>query len=339
MALPVPNQVNPQYSTLGVLPYVQQQNFGAMTGEVTQWNPNADVPMVQVWLNNAARKIYDRRLWYGLLVKGQLATSGFYSTGTVTTTPGSASVTGTGTAWTTALIGQALRVSYTFPIYQIINVDPVGQVLTLELPWGGPAFSGIGYYITQYYYSIPNIKFIYSALNLQLQYRLWTNVAQNLLDNIDPSRLRVMYPWVMATMPPDVNGNYQVELWPAANTQLAIPYKAYVQPPNLSNDTDSLPPFIRCDIVVAHAIADALRYRTKDNPFYSEATALTIAKEKMGEFESEIVKMEGSDENLWRQDIESSAEQFPYLDFRTGARPGGAFIAAMTPEMAGGSDY
>jgi hypothetical protein len=337
MALQIPNQVNPTYNITGTLPYVQQQNFGQMLGQVTSWNPNADIPMISVWLNTAARILYDRRLWFSLMIKGQLISSGFYSTGTVTTVAGSPIVTGVGTSWTTTMVGQALRVGYTSPIYNIIAVNVPAQQLTLELPWGGQPFSGIGYYITQYYYSIPNIKFIYSMINLQMQYRIRTNVAQNLLDNLDPSRLRVMYPWVCATMPPDSNGNYQVELWPAANTPLALPYKAYVQPPNLVNDSDSLPPFIRCDVVVAHAIADALRYRTKDNPYYSEAVALQIASEKLKEFEGEALRMEQADENLWRQDLETNEEAFPYLEVSTGLRPGGDFIRAMTP--GGWDDY
>lgn len=339
MPVQIPNQVNPTYNVTGNLPYSQQQNFGQLKGEVAQWNPNADFPMIDTWINNALRVLLDRRLWYGLLVKGQIVSSGLYSTGTVTTVAGSPTVTGIGTAWTTALVGQALRVGYTSPIYNIVAVNPVAQTLTLELPWGGFAYSGIGYYITQYYYSIPNIKFIYTAVNLQLQYRLWTNVAQTLLDNIDPSRLRVLYPYVLATMPPDPQGNYQVEMWPASCTPIAFPYKAYVQPPNLVNDSDSLPPFIRCDVVVARAISDALRYRTKDNPYYSEVVALQIAKEKMAEFESEVARMEGMDENLWRQDYLNSNETYPYLDLLTGLRPGGDFIRAMTPESGYGDGW
>jgi hypothetical protein len=339
MALQVTNQVNPTYNLTGQLPYVQQQNFGQMIGEVAQWTPNCDIAQIQVFINNAVRVVLDRRLWYSLLVKGQLVSSGFYSTGTLTTVDGSPIVTGIGTAWTTSLVGQALRVGYTTPIYQIIAVDATHQTLTLELPWGGPAYSGIGYYITQYYYSIPNIKFIYTAVNLQLQYRLWTNVAQTLLDNIDPSRLRVMYPYVLATMPPDPQGNYQVEMWPASTTALAFPYKAYVQPPNLVNDSDSLPPFIRCDIIVARAVADALRYRTKDNPYYSEAVALSIAAEKMKEFEAEVARAEGMDENLWRADYLNMNETYPTLDLLTGLRPGGDFIRAMTPESGWGDGW
>jgi len=330
---PVAGQVNPS----GVQPYVQQMNFGQMVGQVAQWNPNADFPMIQVWLNNAARKLYDRRLWYGLLVRGQIVTSGTYNTGTVAVSNGSAAVTGTGTSWTSAMAGQALRVGYTNPIYNIIAV-PSATSLILELPWGGPSASSMGYFITQYYYSIPNIKYIYSAANLQLQYRLWTNMPQAFVDNEDPSRLRLMYPWIIATMPPDANGNYQVELWPASLSQQAIPYKAYVQPPNLVDDDDSLPPFIRCDVIVAHAIADVLRYRPRDNPYYSEAVALQIAREKLTEFEREAVIMEGADENLWRQDLVRAEESFPFLDPRSGARPGGAMLAAMSPVMAGGGD-
>jgi len=43
------------------------------------------------------------------------------------------------------------------------------------------------------------------------------------------------------------------------------------------------------------------------------------------------LRMEDMDENLWRQNIESMSEAYPLLDIRTGARPGGAFISAMTP--------
>jgi hypothetical protein len=332
--IPIAGQVGPS----GRLPYVQQMNFGQMIGQCVAWNPNLDPSQAAVNINSAVRKLYDRRLWYGLMVKGQIVTPGFYSVGQVNLTLGSASVVGIGTSFNASMVGQALRVGYTNPIYNIIAV-PNATTLILELPWGAPSFGPTGYYITQYYYSIPNVKYIYSAKNLQLQYRLWTNVAQNFLENVDPSRLRVMYPWVIATMPPDPNGNYQVELWPASLNQQAIPYLAYVQPPNLVNDSDSLPAYIRCDVVVAHATADALRYRTKDNPYYSEAVALQIASEKMKEFEMEARMMEAADENAFRQDVQNSWEQFPYLDAMTGQRLGGSMIAAMSPVGIGDGDW
>ena len=163
-------------------------------------------------------------------------------------------------------------------------------------------------------------------------------MPQAFIETEDPSRLRIVYPWLLATMPPDANGNYQFELWPASMTQQALPYLAYVQPPTLVNDADNFPAFFRGDIVVAGAVSNALRFRTKDNPYYSEAVAMQIAKEKSAEFEAEALHMEQVDENLFRQDVISAMEQFPYLDPRTGARPGGGMYDAMSATSAEG-DY
>jgi hypothetical protein len=263
------------------------------------------------------------------MTKGQIVTSGFYSTGQVITTLGSTTITGVGTSWTPALVGQSIRVGYTAPIYNIIAV-PNATTMIIELPFGCSFTSPSGYFVTQYYYSIPNIKFIYSAKNLQLQYRLWTNMPQQFIETVDPARLQIVYPWLLATMPPDPNGNYQFELWPASMTQQAIPYLAYVQPPTLIDDDDNFPPFFRGDIVVAGALSDALRYRTKDNPYYSESAALQIAKEKAAEFEREVHWMEQADENMFRTDVISFSEQFPMVDPRTGAIPGGEMRMAMS---------
>lgn len=301
----IANQIGP---TSAVTPYVQQMNFAQMIGQLLSYNPNFSSSQADVTLNSIVRKVYDRRLWYGLMVKGQIVTPGTTTGGTIALTLGSASVVGTGTAFTASMIGQSLRVGFINPIYNIINVDVTNQVLTLELPWGSPSVSATGYFITQYYYSFPNLNYFYSVKNLQLMYRLWTNLTQAFLDNVDPSRMQLIYPKVVAQMPPDTNGNYQVELWPASQIQQALPYLAYVQPPNLVNDGDSLPPYIRADIVVAHGIADALMWRPKDNSFYSESSAMTIASAKMKEFESELVRMEWQDENRYRQDCLNFAE-------------------------------
>jgi hypothetical protein len=323
----IPNQIG---QTIGNLPYSQQQNFGSMIGEVQSHNPNCDSAMVGQFLNNAARKFYDRRLWYGLMVKGQLVSPPVTTGGSVQLTVGSQTVTGTGTNFSSSLVGQSLRVGYNNPPYNVTAVASPTS-LTIELPWGGTTYSSVGYFIAQLYYSIPNIKYIYAAINMQLQMRMWTNLTQQSLDNLDPSRQQVMYPWCIAGMPPDALGNYQCELYPASFIQQAFPYIAYVQPPNLINDGDSLPPFIRCDIIKAHAISDALRYRTKDNPYYSEAVCLQIAKEKMSEFEGETLRMEQSDENQYRQDIQMSWEMYPFY------QPGGSFWNATHPIMADGA--
>ena len=335
--MPVTNQITPNATR----PYANQANFGQVIGRVNGYNTNMSPDVAANLINNVVRRIYDRRLWYGLMTKGQIIAPGYYATGTVTLSLGSTTLTGNGTVFTPSLVGQQLRVGFTNPIYTIISYQSPTQ-LTLELPWGSPSVSSTGYFITQYYYSIPNIKYFYAVKNLQLMYRMWANQAVGLIETWDPSRLQYMFPRVLATMPPDASGNYQFELWPAPNVPQAFPYLAYVQPPNLVDDADNLPAFVRSDVVELGAIAEALLYRPKDNPNYSESSALQMADTFTKRFEFELFNASQADENLFRQDIVTAAEQFPYanMDWSTGAYlGGGAFMAAMSPVSSYGDDY
>jgi hypothetical protein len=336
----ITNQVTPSTQQ----PFSNQSSFGQAVGEVSSYNPGMSSSLVMNYINNVARDYYDRRNWYGLLRKGQFVSPGYFSTGTVTLTNGSNTVQGNNTNWTPSLNGasilqQQLRVGFTSPILNIIGFNQASQQITIELPWGLPSQSTSGYWITQYYYSVPNIKYIYSVKNLQLMYRIWSNVPQSLLENWDPSRLQFMYPRVLASMPPDVNGNTQFEMWPAPNTQQAFPYLAYVYPDNLVSDSDNFPAFTRVDVIKARAIAEVLRYRPKQNSAYSEAAALSLAKEKIAEYDAGMASATQADEALWRQDIITQAEMMPManLDWGSGMLLGGSTMAAMTATMA--DDY
>lgn len=329
--MPIPNQIVPS----GVQPYANQVNFGQLIGRVNGYATHASPTVCQNIINNVVRRVYDRRQWYGNFTKGQLISPGYYSTGTITATLGSASIQGTNTAWTGAVIGQQLRQGFTSPIYTIVNVDIANQVLTLELPWGMPTQTNIGYFIAKYYYSFPNLKFFVSVKNLSMMYRMWTNVPQSLIENWDPARLQLMWPRIVATMPPDSDGNYQVELWPAPNTQQAYPYLAYIQQPNLIRDTDNLPAFIRGDIIELGCVAEMLLYRPKSNPDYSESLALSISERFTKQFEAELQHAMEADEALYRADIVRNEEQTPYaaIDSGTGAFlgvGGGSYLAAMS---------
>jgi hypothetical protein len=145
-------------------------------------------------------------------------------------------------------------------------------------------------------------------------------------------------------MPPDPSGNACFELWPVPNTPQAYPYLAMITPPNLVNDEDNLPAFMRCDVVKARALSEAILYRPKSNPHYSEGMCMQIRQDKLKEFEREIMSAEQDDEGLNRQDIVTWAEMLPSvgIDWSTGGylgAGGGGFFAAMTPTMAGGGDY
>lgn len=330
----IPQQVQPS----GAQAYVQQYNFGQMIGSVSAWNPNA-VPKIPDWINQIVRQIYDKKTWYGLFTKGQIICPSSVSGGSATVTFNSNIVQGVGTTWDQSLIGRQFRAGLNTPIYTITNVDANAQQLTLELPWGGPFAPGqttqtTGYYIVQMYYSFgPNIKYIKTVVNMQMGFKLWTNLTQDYLDNRDPWRITVNFPWGLAPMPTDPNGVYLVELWPAPFTQQALPFLAYTQPPNLVDDEDTLPPYIRCDVVIKEAMTWALRYRPKENPGYDPGTALSLANTFHQEYEALLLDMANADENLYRTSATIQGEDLPFYT------PGGALWDAQHAVMAGSASY
>ena len=298
-----------------------------MIGEVSAFNPNA-LPQIPVWINNIARKIFDLKTWYGTWRKGQIVCPPAVTGGTAMVTYNSNVVQGVNTAWDNTLIGRQFRTGLNNPIYTIVNVDFGAQRLILELPWAGPLPPGqttqtTGYNIVQMYYMIgQNIKYIKTAVNVQLGYKMKLNWTQDLLNKIDPWRIWVNFPIALAPLPSDPNGNYLVEMWPAPFTQQAMPYTAYVQPPNLVDDTDTLPPYIRCDIVVKEAIYWALMYKPKENPGYDPQTALAVGDRMHKEFMVDLEAMWNADENLYRTSATITEEDYPEFT------PGGDIWAA-----------
>ena len=94
------------------------------------------------------------------------------------------------------------------------------------------------------------------------------------------------------------------------------------------DDTDNLPPAIRGDVVLKHAVSQALVIGgPKKNQYYDRSES----NRKMQEFEGELLRMANSDENLYRTEFTKFGEDLPYYN------PGGALWSAQHAVMAGGS--
>ena len=321
----IENQITP---APGVQPYSQEFNFGQAIGFVSAYNPNA-IAQIPGWISTIIYKMVDIKTWYGLWRRGQIVCPPAVTGGTAQVTYNSNVVQGVNTSWDNTLIGRQFRTGLNNPIYTIVEVDFGAQQLILELPWAGPLPPGqntqvTGYNIVQMYYMIAqNIKYIKTAVNVQLGYKMRLNWTQDLLNKIDPWRIWVNFPCALAPLPADPNGNYIVEMWPAPFTQQAMPYTAYVQPPPMINDTDPFPTYFRSDIICKEAICWALRYKPKQNPGYDPATALEVAREFHKEFLADLENMWNADENLYRTSSTIELEDYP--DFM----PGGNLAAAM----------
>ena len=71
-----------------------QENFRAQCDHVLSFNPDAPPQLVKRRLNTRLREVQDRRMWGGLLVRGELSIPAAYTTGGVTATRGSNLVQG-----------------------------------------------------------------------------------------------------------------------------------------------------------------------------------------------------------------------------------------------------
>ena len=317
---------NPAFpSQVGASPtsqaYSVSLNFGSMLREVTNWNPNVDSEVAGRMINNRMRQIIDRRSWYATKVRFVANVPNIQTTGTCTVTYGNNTVQGIGTAWTPqALVGLQFRQTFTQPYQTITAVNQGQQTLTLDTPYPGPDFTG-SYYVVEAYLTFgANVKRLLWASNQLFGWPLDVGMKVQELNAMDQWRASMGWARVMATRPPTPDGQFQVEVWPTPYAAQTFPGEAYTQPPNMVLDTDSPQAWIRSDVLVTGAIADALLYRPKDNKYYDPAIAVQIASGKAAQFEKDLLAMENADEGLeqqavqwdWNSECEESSDHSLY---------------------------
>lgn len=299
-------------------------SFGEMIGRVAQWNPNVPTTMIREWINEAYRSIIGRRMWYGLMVRGQVVVPNVYSTGTVTVTQGSTDIVGVGTAWTNAMALQQLRVGFNTGFYNIKTVNSATD-LTLDLPWGGPTQTSVGYSISQVWVTLgPNVKSILEMVNQRQGYRLYTQIPQTVLNKYDTWRTTTGWTFLCCPKEATVDGQPQFELYPAPTFQQAFPFLSYIQPPDMVNDGDFPYPFFRPEALMNPAIANSLLFRgPKENKYYDPSTA----KLKIAEAAVKVDEMWNEDDSLYMKNLTWDYGSWPY------SRHGSAWLQSHAGEI------
>lgn len=238
--------------------------------------PSLEAPLAQDFVRNAFRRVRDSRRWSWLIQFGQFISPNVYSTGTVTATQGSASVTGTGTAWTTDLLYRQFRIGVTAPIYTIIDIDVPGQVLTLSSPYGGASATDTVYRIYQCFFPVPvDFRAFLTIWDPQNNWRLTPDIKQEQLNIFDAQRATLGYAWLVSYRDTSVYfdgytagsaGVPRYELWPHA-PGYTYPYLYESFTYDISDPGIPLPRFIRGDMILEFALAEAASFKgTKDQP-------------------------------------------------------------------------
>jgi hypothetical protein len=150
--------------------------------------PSLSPKLAQDFVNNAFRRLAEVRRWSWLVKFGQFIAPQVTTGGTVNVTQNSTIVTGNGTAFTAAMVGQQFRVGLVAPIYTIATYDSPTQI-ELDSPFGGITQATVGYSIYQCFFPVPQdfhqfITFYDPAYN----WRLYLDVQQDELNIMDAQR-------------------------------------------------------------------------------------------------------------------------------------------------------
>ena len=267
--------------------------------------PMANYQLASTWTNWAFRKIGETRRWSWLIKQGQFLVNNVYSTGTVAANFNDSTVTGTGTAWTTGMIGRQFRVGTSYPIYTIAAVDDIAQTLTLDQPWGGDAVTLGTYLIYNAYFTVPtDFHSFVSLWDPAFNWQLWTNITQAELNMWDSQRASSGTAWVASFRdynPLTAAGTPALpryELWPPQLSQKVYPFLYESRPVDLTDAGSALPRYIRGDVLIEGALWQAALWPgpSKDQPnaYFSLQLGLTHQRN----FERIVMELERQDDEL-----------------------------------------
>lgn len=122
-----------------------QENFGQMVNHILTYNPDCPDQLAKRRINARLRQLEDRRMWGGLLARGELSLPAAYVTGLIAAVRGSDIITGSATLWPyndllNTTLSQAITVSNelqdVFPA-SMAGIEP-GDFLTFDAAGASP---------------------------------------------------------------------------------------------------------------------------------------------------------------------------------------------------------
>lgn len=136
-----------------------------------------------------------------------------YTTGTISLTQGSSTVTGVGTVWSSSHVGRYLLAGGEIPL----KVTAVGGAtsLTIETPWGQSSQTGISYRLRTLvlFTGIPEVHSIY-RIWWRSRYHPLDEKTLDYIDSIDPGRMSSGDPILYSTRGFSATNGMMFEVWP-----------------------------------------------------------------------------------------------------------------------------
>lgn len=281
--------------------------FDGLWKQVTLRCPSASLFLARQWIDYSFRRLWDRRLWSWQVKRGQFLINQVYNTGTVNVVLGSLTVNGNGTTFTAAMIGRQFRTGVNSPIYTIATFVNATQITLTEV-WGNPTATLQTYSIYNAYVTVPtDFEKLLTVVDFRFNWQLELNVQQMEINSWDAQRANTGTTYVISFFDYDTFFNTpplpRYELWPHQKSQYVYPYLYVSRPPDLSDPGASLPRFIRGDVLLEMALAQAARWPgpSKDapNPYFN----LNLAMAHDTRAEQMLQDLDRTDDEIWEQDV------------------------------------
>lgn len=161
---------------------------------IQTWNktilrcPSLSPKLAQDFVVNAFRRLAEVRRWSWLVKYGQFIAPDVYNTGTVTVVQGSATVTGSGTTFTSAMVGRQFRIGLGAPIYTVATFVSA-TVITLDSVYGDVSAAVAAYSIFQCFFTVPNDFHSFITMwDASYNWQLILDVPQSDLNQRDAQR-------------------------------------------------------------------------------------------------------------------------------------------------------
>ncbi len=294
--------------------------LASIRGKILARVPIVSPYLADDWISNAFRRLYEYREWSWRRKRSQFVMPVAYTTGTVTVTQGDATVEGSGTTWTSVMAGRQFRASTSNIIYTIASVTD-GDTLELDQTWGPATATGKTYTIWQAYVTpATDFQSFLSVVDVENGVKLHTGLSQEYLDQMDPERTNSGDPVAIAALDysaaaSSVPGYPRYEIWPHVETAMTIPYSYIAIPSDLGDSGALLPRFVRGDILLEMALAEAARWpgpsAEKPNPYFN----LQLADRHEVKAELLLNDLETQDENIYQTVIEYQDMPYATLPF------------------------
>ncbi len=309
-----------------------EPSFQELWRDVRLYAPDLPMPLAQEFVRFAYQRAAKATQWSQLVGFEEFALPLVYrstdaSTASVSIVNGGVTATGTGTAFTSDMVGrQIVFDDQGVPWYDITAVDVPGQILTLDRPYRGPDVVNDIFEVNQVYATCPpDFDYFHSVVDTVREWRIYHDVQQYMLDNWDPRRRKTAGdPWVISPIGPEpvalqVAGTprHRVEIWPRAGNQIRrLTFKYQKIVPQLSGPTDR--PFwpLTREAIVEGALARLSMYKgTADapNPYYD----LNLYRFHQDNYLREVHRCQLEDQRIaqtWVEYSDSDAWPFAPID-------------------------